>query len=94
MYMHGIFPFEILVRAQLLLEGGPFNPLWNKLTKNNHLLRQDNALAHLFYHVTYSKTCLKRPIKNRQNIGLNDKWKLNEGRKYCIMLKKSILQYF
>ena len=22
----------------------------------------------------YSKTCLKRPLKNRQNKGLNDKW--------------------
>ena len=33
----------------------------------------------------YSKTCLKRPLKNRQNKDLNDKWKLNEGQKYCRM---------
>ena len=43
---------------------------------------------------TYSKTCLKRPLKNRQNIGLKDKWLLNEGLKYCRMLSWSILQYF
>ena len=32
-----------------------------------------------------SKTCLKRPLKNRQNKSLNRKWWLNEGRKYCRM---------
>ena len=31
----------------------------------------------------YSKTCVKRPPRNSQNNDLNDKWKLNEGRKYC-----------
>ena len=36
--------------------------------------------------VLYSKTCVKRPLKNRQNNDLNDKWWLNEGRKYCRML--------
>ena len=35
----------------------------------------------------YSKTCVKRPLKNRQNLDLNDKWKLNEGRKNCRMLE-------
>ena len=34
----------------------------------------------------YSKSCFKRPLKNRQNKDLNDKWLLNEGGKYCIML--------
>ena len=34
----------------------------------------------------YSKACLKRPLKDRQNKGLNGKWQLNEGRKYCRML--------
>ena len=24
--------------------------------------------------ITYSKTCLKRPLENRQNKGLRDKW--------------------
>ena len=52
--------------------------------------------AHLFEEKSdnYSKTCLKRPLKNRQNKGLKDKWKLKEGRKYCRMLSWSILQYF
>ena len=34
----------------------------------------------------YSKTCLKRPLKNRYNKDLNDKLMLNEGQKYCRML--------
>ena len=34
----------------------------------------------------YSKTRLKRLLKNRQNRGANDKWYLNEGQKYCRML--------
>ena len=38
----------------------------------------------------YSKSCVKRPLKNRQNINLNDKWLLNEGRKYkCMALDHS-----
>ena len=31
-------------------------------------------------------TCVKGPLKNRQNKDINDKWYLNEGRKYCRML--------
>ena len=46
------------------------------------------------YLYMYSKTCLKRPLKNSQNKGLKDKWLLNEGQKYCRMLSWSILQYF
>ena len=37
--------------------------------------------------MVYSKTCVKRPHKNRQNKDLNDKWSLNEGQKYCRMLQ-------
>ena len=40
----------------------------------------------------YSKTCLKRPLKNRQNKGLKDKWYLNVGQKYCRMLSWSLMQ--
>ena len=29
----------------------------------------------------YSKTCVKLPLKNRQNKDPNDKWQLNEGSK-------------
>ena len=61
--------------------------VWSKIVvfpANTHLL-----LCIYFYyilHFIYGKTCLKRPLKNRQNKDLNDKWKLNEGRKYCRML--------
>ena len=37
-------------------------------------------------NAVYSKTCVKRPLKNRQNKDLNNNWLLNEGRKYCRML--------
>ena len=59
------------------------------------------VLAHMHKN---SKTCLKRPLKNRQNKDLYDKWQLNEGWKYSRMLPLvesiaecshwSILQYF
>ena len=28
----------------------------------------------IWHNLYYSKTCIKRPLKNRQNKGLNDKW--------------------
>ena len=40
----------------------------------------------------HSRTCLKRPLKNRKNKDLNDKWWLNEGRKYCRILLTCIKQ--
>ena len=35
----------------------------------------------------YSNPCVKRILKIRQNKDVNDKWKPNEGRKYCRMLR-------
>ena len=43
------------------------------------------------YCSTYSKTCVKRPLKNGQYKDLNDKWWLNEGQRFCRML---LLEYF
>ena len=40
------------------------------------------ATCEMFLFCFYSKTCVKRPFKNRQNKGLNDKWKSNEGSLY------------
>ena len=45
-----------------------------------------NGFCTEVFFVMYSKTCLKRPLYNRQNKDLNDKWQLNEGQKYCRML--------
>ena len=52
--------------------------------------------AYILYNVpyNYSKICLKRPLKNRQNKGLKDMWYFSAGRKYSRMLHGSILQYF
>ena len=46
-------------------------------------------------HCKYSETCLKRPLKNRQNQDhLKGIWYLIAGQKYCRLLHGSILQYF
>ena len=39
--------------------------------------------SHEFVQITseYSKTCVKRSLKNRQKQHLTGKWKLNEGKK-------------
>ena len=50
---------------------------------NETFILLNNALRR---HNTYSKTCVKRPLKNRQNKDVNDKWQLHEGQKYCRML--------
>ena len=42
----------------------------------------------------YSKTCLKRLLKNKTKIVFQDQLSLNEGQKYCKLLQESILQYF
>ena len=35
----------------------------------------------------YSKTCLKRPLKKKAEIGVQDHLSLNAGQKYCRMLQ-------
>ena len=50
------------------------------------LFESDNSYdvnLHLLCAMIYSKTCVKRPLKNRQNQDPYDKWQVNEGRKYC-----------
>ena len=37
--------------------------------------RRDQSADKLFYALpNYNETCLKQPLKNRQNKGLKDKW--------------------
>ena len=44
--------------------------------------------------IVYSKTCLKRPLKNTKNcLFFQDRLSHNAGQKYCRMLPGSILQY-
>ena len=42
----------------------------------------------------YSKTCVKRPLPKRPQIGFQYQLSLNAGQKHCICSKGSILQYF
>ena len=44
------------------------------------------------YNWEYSKTGLKRPLKKRSKIDIQDQISLNVGQKYCRMLQDSILQ--
>ena len=56
------------------------------MAKILNLAKRNQEISPLNIYRLYSKTCLKQPLKNRQNKDFNDKWKLNEGRKYCRML--------
>ena len=40
----------------------------------SHLYQLDRSISSLRVVGWYSKTCVKRPLKNRQNKGLNDNW--------------------
>ena len=42
-------------------------------SRANAYLKIFHGLSHHFYLTLYSKTCLKRPLKNRQNKDLKDK---------------------
>ena len=37
--------------------------------------------------LTYSKTCLKQPLKKKTKLGFQDRLSLNAGQKYCRMLQ-------
>ena len=52
---------------------------------NEKLLNPESCILTKRFYI-YSKTCVKRSLKNRQNKGLSDKWLLDECRKYCRML--------
>ena len=38
-------------------------------------------------YISYSKTCVKRPLSKRPKIGFQDQLLLNAGQKYCRMLQ-------
>ena len=43
--------------------------------KKDNVFRTKNLARYWLKHADiYSKTCVKRPLKTRQNKGLNDKW--------------------
>ena len=49
----------------------------NYHNNEEELLGKQNASSDIFLitlGTLYSKTCLKRPLKNRQNKYINDKW--------------------
>ena len=65
-----------------------------KVTVHIETIHINNETSFKLILITYSKPCLKRPLKNKQNKGLKDICYHNEDRKYCRMLSWSILQYF
>ena len=46
------------------------------------------------FHIQYSKTCVKRPLKNRQNKDLYDNGSLMKGESIAECSPWSILQHF
>ena len=53
--------------------------VWSKFALQGYTGRKvikllSSTSSRLTGGTVYSKTCLKRPLKNRQNKGLNDKW--------------------
>ena len=61
----------------------PFNYLNKESNKQTNMYYPGGGNSSMFINGSicvwksqenYSKTCLKRPIKNRQNKGLNDTW--------------------
>ena len=60
------------------------------------ILQLSDALTSdlLTRNTMYSKTCLKRPLQKKTEIGFQDRLLLNAGQKYCRMLQESILQYY
>ena len=58
----------------------------NRVSTKSTLHSQQRNIQQSNQQIRYSKTCLKRPLKNRQNKAFNGIWQLNECRKYCRML--------
>ena len=58
---------------------------------NHFNLLHFNDLFHAYcynnYGIVYSKTCVKRPLSSRPQIGFQDQLSLNAGQKYCRMLQ-------
>ena len=61
--------------------------LHTKIWAKNVLYFQVITMYIYRVNILYSKTCLKRPLKKKTNIGFQDNFSLNAGHKYCRMLQ-------
>ena len=63
-----------------------YGPLY---TRKDRVLFKQKKMCHFFsfLHKKYSKTCLRRPLKEKTKIGFQDRLSLNAGQKYCRMLQ-------
>ena len=52
-----------------------------------HAVNMDVLFTDNLMNIIYSKTCVKRPLSKRQEIGFQDQLSLNECWKYCRMLQ-------
>ena len=55
--------------------------VWGMLNRVAHYTLIINTIS------VYSKTCVKRPLSKRTQIGFQDQLSLNAGQKYCRMLQ-------
>ena len=66
---------------------------WFKISKqiintlSQYLEGTTKLTVSVYKNNQYSKTCLKRTLKTKTNIGFQDQLSLNVGQKYCRMLQ-------
>ena len=63
---NAIFFFEIIICNPLNVYNEPF--------QMNFIYQKEDNIGTQMANLNYSKTCLKRPLKNRQNKGPYTKW--------------------
>ena len=69
----GIVSFAMLTGINTCTDKQPYDHHAIVSKVNNHGF-VSCPLPKVLVLIAYSKTCLKRPLKNRQNKGLNGKW--------------------
>ena len=65
--------FDIIQLDSLSSEYASVSEMLQSLGWMSLVQRRSNSRLWLFYKIRFSKTCVKRPLKNRQNKALNDK---------------------
>ena len=58
----------------------------NVIVSSNKLMAKELKQGKLLVDIKYIKTCVKRHLSKRPQIGFQDQLSLNAGQKYCRML--------
>ena len=71
--------------------------IWIMVTMQGHLQPSKTMLTPISSSAVYIKTCVKRPLSKRPQIGFQNQLSLSAGQKYCRMLPfviKILFVYF